>query len=43
MDSDMDKVADYMDKEPHSPPGYTVNKDGVAQVPKPITEGDVKP
>jgi outer membrane protein OmpA-like peptidoglycan-associated protein len=30
-----------MDKEPFSPPGYTVNKDGVAQVPKPITESDV--
>ncbi|MBL7807924.1 MAG: OmpA family protein [Saprospiraceae bacterium] len=30
-----------MDKEPFSPPGYTVNKDGVAQVPKPITEADV--
>jgi len=41
LDSDMDKVPNYMDKEPFSPPGYTVNKDGVAEVPKPITEIDV--
>jgi len=30
-----------MDKEPYSPPGYTVDKDGVAKVPKPISEADV--
>jgi OmpA-OmpF porin, OOP family len=41
LDSDMDKVPDYKDKEPYSPPGYTVNADGVANVPKPITESDV--
>ena len=41
LDSDMDKVPNYMDKEPFSPPGYTVNSDGVAQVPKAITESDV--
>jgi hypothetical protein len=34
-------VLDYKDKEPYSPPGYTVNADGVAQVPKAITEADV--
>jgi OmpA-OmpF porin, OOP family len=41
LDSDGDKVADYKDKEPYSPPGYAVNADGVAQVPKAITEADV--
>ncbi|MBL7825337.1 MAG: OmpA family protein, partial [Saprospiraceae bacterium] len=41
LDSDMDKVPDYKDKEPYSPPGYPVNADGVAQVPKAITEADV--
>jgi OmpA-OmpF porin, OOP family len=43
LDSDGDKVPDYMDKEPHSPYNYisTVNKDGIANVPKPLTEGDV--
>jgi OmpA-OmpF porin, OOP family len=41
LDSDGDKVLDYKDKEPYSPPGYPVNADGVAQVPKAITEADV--
>lgn len=41
LDSDGDKVPDYKDKEPFSPPGFPVNADGVAQVPKPITESDV--
>jgi OmpA-OmpF porin, OOP family len=41
LDSDMDKVPDYKDKEPYSPPGFSVNADGVANVPKPITEADV--
>ena len=41
LDSDGDKVADYMDKEPYSPPGFSVSGDGIANVPKPITETDV--
>lgn len=43
LDSDGDGVADYKDKEPFSAPGYTINKEGVAQVPEPtyISEGDV--
>ena len=43
LDSDGDGVADYKDKEPYSAPGYTVNGDGIAQIPEPsyITEGDV--
>lgn len=43
LDSDGDKVPDYKDKEPFSPPGYTYSADGVANVPKPnyTTEADV--
>ncbi len=41
LDSDGDKVPNYKDKEPHSPPGFTVDANGVAGVPKPLTEGDV--
>lgn len=41
LDSDGDGVPDYKDKEPFSPPGFPVNADGVAQVPKAITEADV--
>jgi len=43
LDSDMDKVPDYKDKEPFSPPGYPVDAMGVANVPKPkiLTEDDV--
>lgn len=41
LDSDGDKVADYKDKEPFSTPFFTKNGEGVAQVPKPITEEDV--
>ena len=34
---------DYQDDEPHSPPGYTIDPKGVAQVPQPVilSEGDV--
>lgn len=42
LDSDGDGIANSQDKEPYSPPGYPTNKDGVAQVPKPITQDDVK-
>lgn len=42
LDSDGDGVANSQDKEPFSPPGYPTDKDGVAQVPKPITQDDVK-
>ena len=35
LDSDSDGVVDYLDKEPHSAPGYPTSSDGVAQVPKP--------
>lgn len=42
LDSDLDSVPDYKDKEPHSPPGYKVNEDGIADVPKPITQKDVQ-
>jgi len=43
VDSDGDGVPDYKDKEPYSAPGYTINGEGVAQIPTPdyITEGDV--
>ena len=44
LDSDGDGIIDCKDKEPHSPPGYNVNSDGIAQVPKgpePVTEDDV--
>ena len=43
LDSDGDGLADYKDKEPFSAPGYTVNGEGVAQIPAPsyISEGDV--
>lgn len=42
LDSDGDGVVNTLDKEPYSPPGYPTDKDGVAQVPKPITPADVK-
>lgn len=42
LDSDKDGVPDYKDKEPHSPPGYKVNEDGIADVPKPLTQKDVQ-
>jgi len=40
-DLDGDKVLDYKDKEPYSPPGFTVDANGVAGQPKPLNEGDV--
>ncbi|MFK7795990.1 MAG: OmpA family protein [Aureispira sp.] len=42
LDSDGDGVVNSQDKEPFSPPGYPTDKDGVAQVPEPITQDDVK-
>lgn len=42
LDSDGDGIANSQDKEPYSPPGYPTDKDGVAQVPKPLTQQDVK-
>ena len=42
LDSDGDGIANTQDKEPFSPPGYPTDKDGVAQVPEPITQDDVK-
>lgn len=42
LDSDGDGIANSQDKEPYSPPGYPTDKDGVAQVPKPITQDDIK-
>lgn len=41
LDSDGDGVPDYKDKERFSPPGFKVDADGVASVPKGLTEGDV--
>ena len=41
-DSDKDGVPDHKDDEPFSPPGYKVNEQGVAQVPKPIYPDQVK-
>ncbi len=43
LDSDGDGIPDHKDKEPFSAPGYTINGEGVAQIPAPtyITEGDV--
>ena len=43
LDSDGDGVPDHKDKEPYSAPGYTINNEGVAQIPEPsyISEGDV--
>ncbi len=42
LDSDGDGVPDCKDQEPFSPPGYTYSSDGVANVPAPITESDVR-
>lgn len=42
LDSDGDGIVNSQDKEPFSPPGYPTDKDGVAQVPKPIHPEDVK-
>lgn len=42
LDSDGDGVVNSQDKEPFSPPGYPTDKDGIAQVPKPIVSEDVK-
>lgn len=41
IDSDGDGIPDYLDKEPFSPPGFEKDKDGVAIVPKYVTEEDV--
>jgi outer membrane protein OmpA-like peptidoglycan-associated protein len=41
LDSDLDGVKDYLDKELHSPPGYKVDENGVADVPKPLTQKDI--
>ena len=35
LDSDADGIPNAKDKEPFSPPGYKINADGIAQVPKP--------
>ncbi len=35
LDSDLDGIPNAKDKEPYSPPGYKINADGIAQVPKP--------
>lgn len=42
LDSDGDGIPDYQDKEPFSSPGFEVDSDGVAQVPKYMTEDDVR-
>jgi outer membrane protein OmpA-like peptidoglycan-associated protein len=42
LDSDGDGVPDHKDKEPFSPPGYKTDEDGIAAVPKPLTQDDVK-
>lgn len=42
LDSDKDGVPDHKDKEPFSPPGYKVDEDGIAAVPKPLTQDDVE-
>lgn len=42
LDNDKDGVPDYKDKEPFSPPGYKVDEDGIAAVPKPLTQDDVE-
>jgi OOP family OmpA-OmpF porin len=42
LDSDADGVPDHKDKEPFSPPGYKTDEDGVAAVPKPLTQDDVR-
>ena len=41
LDSDKDGIPDSQDKEPFSPPGYPTDENGVAKVPKPLTESDV--
>ncbi|MBC7886002.1 MAG: OmpA family protein, partial [Saprospiraceae bacterium] len=40
LDSDSDGIPDYKDKEPYSPPGYVVDKEGIANVQK-LTSEDV--
>jgi outer membrane protein OmpA-like peptidoglycan-associated protein len=42
LDSDKDGVPDLKDKELHSPPGYKVNEDGIADVPRPLTQKDIQ-
>ncbi len=42
LDSDSDGVPDHKDKEPFSPPGYKTDEDGIAAVPTPLTQDDVK-
>jgi outer membrane protein OmpA-like peptidoglycan-associated protein len=42
LDSDADGVPNSQDKEPFSPPGYPTDKDGIAQVPAPLTQDDIK-
>lgn len=42
LDSDGDGIANCEDKEPFSPPGYPIDPNGVAQVPKMLTEPEMK-
>jgi outer membrane protein OmpA-like peptidoglycan-associated protein len=42
LDSDKDGVPDLKDKELHSPTGYKVNEDGIADVPRPLTQKDIQ-
>ena len=42
IDSDGDGIPDHLDKEPFSPRGFEVDADGVAKVPKYMTEEQVR-